>query len=158
MWSLRCINKRPGTIHSAAESFFWGRNYNSSFFFPTLSWSLSLRVRMKVVNPDSWFWRKKNMGHIFTNKAKQCIKNTLSFCIPAGYKLRSSCLVSVPHGRIETREQSLLLHCLIVPCSGVSAAPLQEENIHPHPTCQTLKRWDTEKKSLKLTGQGKICH
>lgn len=75
-------------------------------------------------------------------------------CIPAEYKLRSSCLVSVPHGRIETREQLLLLHCLIVPCSG----PLQGENIHAHPTCQTLKRWGTEKKSLKLTGQGKICH
>lgn len=59
VWSLRCINKRPGTIHSAAESFFWGRRYNSSFFFPTLSWSLSLRVRMNVVNPASCFRRKK---------------------------------------------------------------------------------------------------
>lgn len=65
VWSLRCINKRPGTIHSAAESFFWGRRYNSSFFFPTLSWSLSLRVRMNVVNPASCFRRKKYMGHIY---------------------------------------------------------------------------------------------
>lgn len=105
----------PFTVQRKAS---WGRNYNSSFFFPTLSWSLSLRVRMKVVNPDSWFWRKKNMGHVFTNKANQCIRNTLSFCIPAEYKLRSSCLVSLPQGRIETREQSLLLLCLIVPCSA----------------------------------------
>lgn len=93
MWSLRCINKRPGTIHSAAESFFWGRRYNSSFFFPTLSWSLSLRVLMKVVNPDSCFWRKKKKkkekhGSFFKKnpQSKLCIRTTFSLCMEIGRK------------------------------------------------------------------------
>lgn len=62
--------------------------------------------------------KEEKYGSYFYQQAKQCIKNTLSFCIPAEYKLRSSCLVSVPHSRTETKEQLLLLHCLIIPCSA----------------------------------------
>lgn len=119
MWSLRCINKRPETIHSAAESFFWGRRYNSSFFFPTLSWSLSLRVRMKVVNPDSCFWKKKTKktekhGSFKKNpQSKLCIKTTFSLCMEIGRK--------------STMDQLLLLHCLLRQYSGSSAALLKRE-------------------------------
>lgn len=114
VWSLRCINKRPGTIHSAAESFFWGRRYNSSFFFPTLSWSLSLRVRMNVVNPASCFRRKKIYGsYIYTifwtnPQPELCAKKTFSFCVQRPMEA----------GTLSTKEQLLLLCCSIMQYSG----------------------------------------